>query len=59
MPLAAIDDEYVLAEIVGRVEAIREIAAGLFEARISLSAATVGRRRRTAHQHAVRQHLDP
>ena len=43
MPLAAIDDEYVLSEIVGRVEDVREIAAGLFEARISLSAATVGR----------------
>ena len=43
MPLAAIDDDHVLSEIVGRVEAIREIDAGLFEARISLSAATVGR----------------
>jgi ribulose-bisphosphate carboxylase large chain len=43
MPLAAIDDEYVLSEIVGRVEAIRELDAGLFEARISLSVATTGR----------------
>jgi len=43
MPLTAIDDEYVLSEIVGRVEGIREIGAGLFEARISLSAATIGR----------------
>ena len=43
MPLAAIDDKNVLSEIVGRVEDIREIGAGLFEARISLSAATVGR----------------
>jgi ribulose-bisphosphate carboxylase large chain len=43
MPLAAIDDDHVRSEIVGRVEAIREIGAGLFEARISLSAATVGR----------------
>ena len=43
MPLAAIDDKRVLSEIVGRVEGIRELGAGLFEARISLSAATVGR----------------
>jgi len=43
MPLAAIDDDHVRSEIVGRVEAIREIGGGLFEARISLSAATVGR----------------
>ena len=43
MPLTAIDDKSVLSEIVGRVEGIREIGAGLFEARISLSAATVGR----------------
>jgi ribulose-bisphosphate carboxylase large chain len=43
MPLAAIDDDFVLTEIVGRVEAIRELASGLFEARISLAAETVGR----------------
>jgi ribulose-bisphosphate carboxylase large chain len=43
MPLAAIDDKEVLSEIVGRVETVREIGAGLFEARISLSIATVGR----------------
>ena len=43
MPLAAIDDEYVLSEIVGRVEGVRDLGAGLFEARVSLSAATVGR----------------
>jgi ribulose-bisphosphate carboxylase large chain len=43
MPLAAIDDKHMLSEIVGRVEGIREIGASLFEARISLSAATVGR----------------
>jgi ribulose-bisphosphate carboxylase large chain len=42
MPLSAIDDEFVLDEIVGRVEAIRELSAGLFEARISLSVATIG-----------------
>src|SRR5688572_3147172 len=42
MPLAAIDDEFVLSEIVGRVEAIQEVAAGLFEVRISLSAETIG-----------------
>ena len=43
MPLAAIDDKYVLSEIVGRVEGVREIGAGLFEARVSLSAETIGR----------------
>src|SRR5581483_10942225 len=42
MPLAAISDEFVLGEIVGRVEAIREIEPGLFEVRVSLAAATVG-----------------
>ena len=42
MPLSAIDDNYVLSEIVGQVEAIREIAAGFYEARIALAAATVG-----------------
>lgn len=42
MPLSAIGDEYVLSEVVGRVDAIRELAAGLYEARIALSLATVG-----------------
>jgi ribulose-bisphosphate carboxylase large chain len=42
MPLEAIDDERVLADIVGRVEAIEEAPGGLFEVRIALSAATVG-----------------
>jgi len=42
MPVAAIDDDYVKSEIIGRVEAIREQANGLFEVRIALSAATVG-----------------
>jgi ribulose-bisphosphate carboxylase large chain len=43
MPLTAIDDKTVLSEIVGRVEDTRDIGGGLFEARISLSTATVGR----------------
>jgi ribulose-bisphosphate carboxylase large chain len=43
MPLAAIDDKAVLSEIVGRVEDVRDIGGGLFEARVSLSVATVGR----------------
>jgi ribulose-bisphosphate carboxylase large chain len=43
MPLAAIDDDHVLSEIVGRVESVRDIGGGLFEARIALSMATVGR----------------
>lgn len=42
MPPAAIDDDFVRAEIVGRVEDIVEREAGLFAVRISLSAATVG-----------------
>jgi ribulose-bisphosphate carboxylase large chain len=43
MPLAAIDDEHILSEIVGRVESVRDIDSGWFEARISLSTATIGR----------------
>ena len=42
MPLAAIDDDFVRSEIVGRVEAIAELENGLFEVRIALAAATVG-----------------
>lgn len=42
MPLTAISDEFVSTEIVGRVEAIREVEPGLFEVAISLAAATVG-----------------
>ena len=42
MPLSAIDDDYVNAEIVGRVEAIRDLGDGCFEVRIALSAASVG-----------------
>jgi ribulose-bisphosphate carboxylase large chain len=42
MPVAAIADDHVRAEIVGQVEAIRELEAGLFEVSIALSAATVG-----------------
>ena len=42
MPLAAIDDATVRSDIVGQVEAIEQKAAGLFEVRIALAAATVG-----------------
>ena len=42
MPVAAIDDPFVLGEIVGRVEAIRELQDGVFEVVIALSDATVG-----------------
>jgi ribulose-bisphosphate carboxylase large chain len=42
MPVPAIDDAFVLGEIVGQVETIKEIESGLFEVRISLAAATVG-----------------
>src|SRR5262245_66151603 len=42
MPLSAVTDDFVRAEIVGRVDSIAEIARGHFEVRISLAAATVG-----------------
>jgi ribulose-bisphosphate carboxylase large chain len=42
MPISAIDDPFVLSEIVGRVEAIREAEPGIFEVRVALSAQTVG-----------------
>jgi ribulose-bisphosphate carboxylase large chain len=42
MPVTAIADDFVRAEIVGRIEAITEREPCLFEARISLSAQTVG-----------------
>src|SRR3989441_9197590 len=43
MPVAAIGDDFVRSEIVGRVEAIAERDKSLFEVRISLAAETVGR----------------
>jgi ribulose-bisphosphate carboxylase large chain len=43
MPVAAIDDVFVRAEIIGRVAAITEISSGLFEVRIQLAGETVGR----------------
>lgn len=42
MPVRAISDRYVLNEIVGEVQSLREIVEGEFEARIALSAASVG-----------------
>ncbi len=42
MPLAAISDERVLRDIVGEVQGIREIEAGLFEVRIGLAVETTG-----------------
>jgi ribulose-bisphosphate carboxylase large chain len=42
MPLAAIADEFVRAQIVGRVCAIEERSSGLFEVRIALAGATIG-----------------
>jgi ribulose-bisphosphate carboxylase large chain len=42
MPVSAISSDFVHSEIVGRVETVHEIEPGLFEAVISLSAATVG-----------------
>jgi ribulose-bisphosphate carboxylase large chain len=42
MPISAIDDPFVLSEIVARVEAIREAEPGIFEVRVALAAQTVG-----------------
>jgi ribulose-bisphosphate carboxylase large chain len=42
MPVAAIADEFVRAQIVGRVAAIAEKAGGLFEVRIALAGETIG-----------------
>ena len=41
MPVAAIEDAFVRAEIVGEVEAIAEQEKGLFEVRIALAQETV------------------
>jgi ribulose-bisphosphate carboxylase large chain len=43
MPLEAIDDPFVREDIVGRVEAISDKGGGLFEVRLALAAATIGR----------------
>jgi ribulose-bisphosphate carboxylase large chain len=42
MPVAAIDDAFVLSEIVGRVDAIRALTDGVFEVRIALAGETIG-----------------
>jgi ribulose-bisphosphate carboxylase large chain len=42
MPLAAIEDEVVLTDIVGAVEGIDDIGGGVFSVRIGLATATVG-----------------
>ncbi|HSR72982.1 MAG TPA: RuBisCO large subunit C-terminal-like domain-containing protein, partial [Kiloniellales bacterium] len=42
MPVSAIEDRRILDEIVGRVVSIAERAAGVFEVRIGLAAATTG-----------------
>jgi ribulose-bisphosphate carboxylase large chain len=42
MPLSAIEDQHVLDEIVGRVEAISQISNDLFAVHIGLSRVTVG-----------------
>jgi ribulose-bisphosphate carboxylase large chain len=42
MPISAIDDPFVLSEIVGRVEAVQEVESGIFEVRVALAAQTVG-----------------
>lgn len=42
MPVAGIDDPFVLSEIVGRVEEVRDIGNGLFDIRIGLATETTG-----------------
>ena len=42
MPVSAIADERVLAEIVGKVRSISDLGGGVFEARIALASETVG-----------------
>jgi len=42
MPLEAITEQRILAEIVARVEGIRELARGRFEVRVALAASTTG-----------------
>jgi ribulose-bisphosphate carboxylase large chain len=42
MPLDAIDDERVLAEIAGKVESIEPVSPGLYRVRVALAAATLG-----------------
>jgi ribulose-bisphosphate carboxylase large chain len=42
LPLSAIEDQHILDEIVGKVEDIGEVEPGLYAARISLAASTVG-----------------
>ncbi|PPQ29985.1 RuBisCO large subunit C-terminal-like domain-containing protein [Rhodopila globiformis] len=43
MPLAAIDDETVLSGIVGTVDGVTGLGDGLFDVRVGLATATVGR----------------
>ncbi len=42
MPVSAIDNSFVLTEIVGRVEAIEDLGDGVFGVRIAFAAASVG-----------------
>ncbi|MDQ2801600.1 MAG: RuBisCO large subunit C-terminal-like domain-containing protein [Pseudomonadota bacterium] len=42
MPLDAIDEAAILADVVGRVDAIADRGGGVFEVRIGLAAATIG-----------------
>jgi ribulose-bisphosphate carboxylase large chain len=43
MPVEAIDDDFVRDEIIGQVEAVTDKGSGIFEVRIALAAATIGR----------------
>ena len=57
MPLSAIEDQQILDEIVGKVEAISDIGGGTFAVRIALSPRDRRQRCGPAHQHAVRQYV--
>ena len=42
MPLAAIDDDFVLSDVVGSIEGVDDLGNGIFSVRIGLATATVG-----------------
>jgi len=42
MPLAAIEEPSVLSDIVGRLDGIADLGAGMFEVRIAIAASTIG-----------------
>ena len=57
MPLAAIEDDGVLTDIVGGVEAIDDLGDGVFAVRIGLAHRDGRARRRAVPEHDVRQYV--